>query len=64
MIALVVLKTIISRIIGLKALLPMSMITKSTGTKIICNSTIISFAFPKACVAESLARKISIENFP
>jgi hypothetical protein len=57
MIATVVLKKGHPSIIGLEGLIHMSVITKLTGTKFMCNSTIISFNFPKACVVESLASK-------
>ena len=63
MIAPVVRRKGLPRIIGLEVLLPMSMIRKSTGTKVICNSTITSLTFPKACLMESSASASSIEHF-
>ena len=64
MIAPVVRRKVLPRIIGLEVLFSISMIRKSTGKKVICNSTITSLNFPKACLIESSARARSIEHFP
>ena len=63
MIAPVVQRKGLPRIIGLEVLFPISMIRKSTGTNVICNSTITSLTFPKACLMESSASASSIEHF-
>ena len=63
MMAPVVQRKGLQRIIGLEVLFPMSMIRKSTGTKVMCNSTITSLTFPRACLMESSASASSIEHF-
>ena len=63
MIAPVVRRKCLPRIIGLEVLVPISMIRKSTGTNVICNSTITSLTFPKGCLMESSASASSIEHF-
>ena len=50
------------RIIGLEVLSPISMIRKSTGTEVICNYTMRSLTFPKACLIELSASASSIEH--
>jgi hypothetical protein len=62
-IAPVVLKNGLPRIIGLEVLLLMSITIKSIGTKVIWSSNMILSTLPMACLAESSASKRSISHF-
>ena len=63
MMAPVVQRKGLPRIIGLEVIFPMSMIRKSIGTKVICNSTMTSLTLPKACLMESSASASLVEHF-
>ena len=51
------------RILGLEVLFSISMIRKSTGTKVICNSTNTSLTLPRAYLMVLSASASQIEHF-